>query len=79
MVKFKLCYDESKCIGATACTSILPQIFKMNEENIAVLVSSKKEKGVNVIVISDELKDKAEDAIKSCPTAAIYMEKISED
>ena len=77
MTKYRLCYDKKKCIGATACTALFPKYFKMGKDNKAELLSSKKEKNIQFVEITEDLKNKAEAAIKACPTSAIYLEVVN--
>ena len=76
MVKYKIIYDRSKCIGATACTKMDPSSFKMNEDNKADLISCKAEGDKSSLEIGEDLRSKADAAAKACPTSAISIERI---
>ena len=55
--------DRSLCIGAAACIGIAPELFELDEENIAVL---------KVVPASADRKHYVE-AAESCPTGAIVV------
>ena len=78
MKKYRITYDRSKCIGATACTDLLPEHFKMDKEDKAELLKSKKDGDIYTLEISEDLKHKAEKAVQACPTLAITLEEIKE-
>lgn len=58
--------DRDACIGCELCASICPEVFEMDDENIAVVI---------VDSIAEDLKDSAQEAADSCPTDAITIEK----
>lgn len=58
--------DRSKCIGAAACESVCPEVFKVDAEGKATVID-----GVDY----EKLKDKIADAIEMCPVAAIAWEE----
>lgn len=55
--------DRSLCIGAAACTGVAPDLFELDEENIAVL---------KIAPASGDRK-RALEAAESCPTGAITV------
>ncbi len=60
--KYKVQVINEKCIGAASCVAIAPNVFQLNEENIAYIVSQDGN--------DDETKLLA---AQSCPTAAIVV------
>lgn len=54
------------CIGCGMCESICPEVFKMGEDEKAVVISE------TTVATYDEVKD----AMISCPVAAISEEEI---
>ena len=70
--------DRNLCIGAAPCISTAPEIFKLDEENKAVMKIKGRNKGVN----RAERKELAADAVnddiliaaaQSCPVKAIFL------
>jgi ferredoxin len=53
---------RDKCIGAASCVAVSPATFKLDEENIAVILGQKVDTDENVLL-----------AAQSCPTAAIIV------
>jgi ferredoxin len=68
--------DREKCIGAAACVALLPKVFKLDQENKAVIhrqdgqESSDWADYIEVDASPDELIAAAE----SCPVLAIIIE-----
>lgn len=56
--------DKDACIGCGACPDICPEIFKMEDDGLAVSY---------VDSVPDELEDSALEAADSCPTEAIHV------
>lgn len=68
--------DREKCIGAASCVALLPQVFKLDQENKAVLHSrdgSETSDWTDVFEVDAELDDLIQ-AAESCPTLAIIIE-----
>ncbi len=55
--------DRSLCIGAAACIGSAPDLFELDEDNIAVL---------KIVPAADDRK-RAVEAAESCPTGAIQV------
>lgn len=53
---------RDKCIGAASCVAVAPATFKLDEENIAVVLGQKVDSDEDVLL-----------AAQSCPTAAIIV------
>lgn len=62
--------DRDKCIGAAACESVCPEVFKVDAEGKATVMS-----GIDY----EKYKDKIADAIEMCPVAAIAWEEHVEE
>lgn len=58
--------DRDACIGCGLCTSICPEVFEMDDEDIAVVRANPVPAGVE---------DSAQEAADSCPTDAISIEE----
>jgi ferredoxin len=52
--------DKNKCIGCGLCVSMCPDVFKMDDEGKSV-------------VISQDNKECAKEAVASCPVKAISI------
>lgn len=72
MVKIKIIYDRSVCIGAAACAAMDPKYFEIDAEGKAILKGSVKDKdGKDVLEIQDN--DDTYQAAESCPVRAIKL------
>ena len=61
----KAIVDEDACTGCAACQDVCPEVFDMNEDEIAI---------VKVEPIPAEHEAAAEEAAESCPVEAITLE-----
>lgn len=59
--KYKIKVIKSLCIGAASCVAISPNIFKLDEKNIAVILKG------------EDLPENIVMAAQSCPTRAIII------
>ncbi|HZJ99989.1 MAG TPA: ferredoxin [Tissierellaceae bacterium] len=62
----KAMVDRDACIGCELCTTICPEVFEMDDEQIAIVVKD---------VVPTDMEAEAEDARDSCPTSAISLEE----
>lgn len=62
MAKYKVKVIRDKCIGAASCVGIAPKTFKLDEENIAVLISEEGDTPENILL-----------GAQSCPTNAVEI------
>lgn len=53
---------RDKCIGAASCVAVAPATYKLDEENIAVVLGQKLDSDENLLL-----------SAQSCPTAAIIV------
>lgn len=60
--KYTVQVIRDKCIGAASCVAVAPNTFKLDEENIAVILGQKQDSDENVLL-----------SAQSCPTAAIIV------
>jgi len=58
----KLKVNEEACIGCGACAAICPDIYNMNDDGIAYVITEN---------ITEEFIEDAVDAKDGCPTCAI--------
>lgn len=61
----KIKVNQNLCIGCAACANLFPNIFKMNENNKAEVISSE-------LCEEDEKRD--QEIIDICPVRAIEIE-----
>ena len=64
----KIILDENACIGCGACISLDPQHFTFSDEGLSMVTN-------NSDLESEDLKN----AIESCPTNAIILEKENKE
>ncbi len=62
----KVCIDPELCSGCGLCVDICPEVFELNEDEIAV---------VNVDEVPADLHQTCLEAVDSCPTEAISIEE----
>ncbi len=62
-MKAKIIRDE--CIGCELCVSICPEVFQMDDEQIATVILDS---------VPAENEESAKEAASSCPTEAIIIE-----
>ena len=69
--------DPSLCIAAACCVGILPSVFKLNEDNFAIVLSTSPQSSPFEGVVQIDATDmpKIEDAVESCPVRAISYEE----
>ncbi len=60
--RFQITILKPLCIGATSCVAIAPNVFKMNEQNIAEFIQSGTEDPTTLLL-----------AAQACPTRAIII------
>lgn len=58
--------DENACIGCGLCESTCPEVFKMNDDNIAEVI---------VDQVPAEAEASCREAEENCPTDAISLEE----
>ena len=54
--------NKDICIGCGACQAIVPEIFEIEDDGLAVAKDAE---------INDDIKEDVVDAIEGCPTSAI--------
>lgn len=72
----KVRVEREKCISASSCVAILPEMFELDEEGIAVI--KKEVQNPDGTIRIDEVKVTRQsilDAAKSCPTDAIIVDE----
>lgn len=58
--------DKDACIGCGACSDICPEIFKLEDDELAAAYKNP---------VPSELEDAAKEAAEDCPTEAIRLEE----
>lgn len=66
----KVKVNQEACIGCGACVAIADEVFDINDNGLSE---------VKVDIVSEENKEKVQEAIDSCPTAAIEEVKAEEN
>jgi len=64
----KVKVNKEACIGCGACVAICEDVFELNDEGLSQ---------VKVPEVKEDLHDKAQEAVESCPTEAIV--EVSEE
>jgi len=62
MPKYKIKVIKDKCIGAASCVGIAPNTYKLDENNIAIVLSEDGDTAENILL-----------GAQSCPTNAIEI------
>jgi len=57
--------DKDACIGCGACPEFCPEVFKMEDDGLAVAYTTP---------VPSEVESAAKDAADGCPTDAIHVE-----
>lgn len=60
----KVVIDQSGCIGCGNCVAISPDVFQMNDEDLA-----------EVYAQPNDINDEVLEAVDSCPTEVISIEE----
>lgn len=60
--KYTVKVIQSKCIAAASCVAITPDIFALNEENLAEIIENPRDSEENIML-----------SAQSCPTGAIEI------
>ena len=63
MSKKKVVIDQEKCIGCNTCPLIDPDTFELNQQSFKAQVKKQP----------DEITDKIQSAVASCPVGAISI------
>lgn len=58
----KVKVNKDICIGCGACQAIVPEVFEIEDDGLAIAKD---------IEISDDIKEDVIDAVEGCPTGAI--------
>lgn len=62
----KAIVDREACIGCSLCATVCPEVFEMDDEDIAIVIADP---------IPGSVEDEAREAEESCPTDAISIEE----
>ena len=74
--KYKVYIDRSACIACDTCSSILPKIFKMNDDDGLVdTKGSKQERKHWVLEINASQLEEFQQVSDSCPTEVFIIKK----
>lgn len=57
--------DKGTCIGCELCTSIQPDVFRMDDDGLAIAIDDD---------LAEELIDLAKEAEENCPSESITVE-----
>ena len=62
----KTIVDRDACIGCGLCVTICPEVFELDDEDIAVVIADP---------VPVESEEDTKEAVESCPTEAISIEE----
>lgn len=62
--------NKEACIGCGACQMIAPEVFEINDDGVSTVLTEEIEK---------DLEEKVNEAVDSCPTSAIKVEKNEQE
>ena len=73
-----LMVDRELCIGAASCVAVLPEVFRLDEEDKAVIlrkdgVRTSEKTDVDMLEVSSVDDETLMLAAQSCPTLAIFL------
>ncbi len=72
--KFKVKILRDLCIGSGSCEAIAPKVFKLDQEDRAVLVDQRtKPDSDGFVEVTQDTLDRVLAAAKSCPVLAIIV------
>ena len=57
--------DEGLCDGHGECVLVAPEIFELGDDDVAIVLQAEP---------GEELREKAREAVRSCPVAAISLD-----
>lgn len=76
-MKIKVQVDPDLCIGAASCVTIDPATFRLNDENLAVVLDHAQEPGgptyERIMELTPDEYETLLLAAQSCPTLAIFI------
>ena len=67
-MSIRVSVDRGLCRGHGQCELVAPEVFEIDDENIAVVLEDS---------FDDRLEPSVEDAKLRCPEAAIFIERLS--
>lgn len=62
----KASVDADLCAGCGVCVDVCPEVFEMNDEDVAVVL---------VEIVPEEHEEACQDAADQCPSEAIVIEE----
>jgi len=74
MPRVTVSIDHDLCIAAGSCVNIAPAVFRIGDENRAVVLKDGTAARTQTLDVSDEQLEAIRDAAQSCPTGAIYVQ-----
>lgn len=66
-MSFRVSVDRGLCRGHGQCELVAPEVFEIDDENIAIVLADS---------FDDRLLASAEDGQLRCPEAAIFIERL---
>ncbi len=62
----KAIVDRDACIGCGLCATISPEVFELDDEDIAVVIAD---------TVPEDSEENTKEAVEACPTEAISIEE----
>jgi len=73
MVKYRIVFDRSACIGAAACVAVRPEFWEMKDDSKPDLVGSKGDAAKQELIVDEKDLEKHLEAARVCPVAVIHV------
>lgn len=73
MVKYKIVFDRSTCIGAAACAASFPEAWVMKDDSKPDLVGATGDTEKQELIIEEKDLQKHLEAAQVCPVLVIHV------
>jgi len=80
MAKYKVTVNRDQCIADQVCIAICPDVFETNPDDgkCQIVEKFRAEGKLDEGIISEDLKECAEQAAAACPVGIIKIEEVKE-
>lgn len=78
MTQFKIIHDRPNCIGCTACASVCPKFWKMNDgDGKSDLIGATVLKDETTeLLVDKKTADENQEAAQVCPVNVIHIQEL---